>query len=281
MKPFSQKFPLIPGIMLGALLGALAFMLLLSAPELLFRGSLGNLRELTRILSSVFLDAFSTPWGAIGALIGGTLAWKGLRRPPEPRAGNQAATGLETSVWSKSWRLLPWKKLNAGEGMLAWGFVFLLASFGVFPSVMVWMLALWTLPLAGVLLAIGHVRSRNSSASALRRSAGSGLLLLGLAVLGVAALFGTSLSYKLSINSYNLAHQSQRPLVPAPELWEWARFLGSCLISVLLIGPGMRFWTNWSPRRRLVWCVIILLFPVAALIFHRTLVAISFLPLSA
>jgi hypothetical protein len=279
MKPFSRNFPLIPRIMLGAVLGALAFRLLLSAPELLFRVSLSNPRELPRILSLVFLDAFSTPWGAIGALIGGTLAWKGLRPPPEPRAGNQAATGLETSVWSKSWRLLPWRKLNAGEGMLAWGFVFLLVSFVVFPSVMVWMLAV-DAP-AGRRVIGNRSRPLQEHLSVPLGSLPAPALRLGLAVLGVAALFGTGLSYKLSINAYNLAHQSQRPLVPTPELWEWARFLGSCLISVLLIGPGMRFWTNWSPRRRLVWCVIILLFPIAALIMHRTLVAIGFLPLSA
>lgn len=71
-----------------------------------------------------------------------------------------------------------WWKLHPGGAMVAWGFVFLLASFGVFRSVMTRMLALLTLPIGGVLLAIGHARSRNRSASPLRQSAGSGLLLL-------------------------------------------------------------------------------------------------------
>lgn len=107
-------------------------------------------------------------------------------------------------------------------------------------------MALWTLPIAGVLLAIGYVRSKDRSASALRLSAGSGLLLLGLLALGVAAFLGTGLSYKL-------AFHVQRPTAQVPNLWEWARFVSSCPIPVLLIGPGIRLWTDWSRGRRLGW----------------------------
>lgn len=165
----------------------------------------------------------------------------------EPTTMNPKPSG----IWTKSWRVLPWERLHPGEAMVAWGFVFLLASFGVFPSVMTWMLVLLTLPIGGVLLAIGHVRSRNRSASALRQSAGSGLLLLGLFALGVAAFLGTDLSYKLALPAYNLAHLIHRPFEQGPGAAEWARFVFSCLISVLLIGPGIRLWTDWS-RDRLI-----------------------------
>lgn len=273
----SPKFPSVPSIILGALVGALALMLLISLPDLFLRAVQGKLTDLTRILNSVVYNAFTTSLGAIGALVGGTVAWKQLRARPatEAEAKAQAAVNPKSnSIWSKSWRILPWKKLHPGEGMLAWGFVFLLASFGIYPSVMTWFLALWTLPIAGVLLAIGYFRSKDRSASALRLSAGSGLLLLGLFALGVAAFFGTDLSYKL-------AFHVQRPTSQVPNLWVGARFAGSCLFSVLLIGSGIRLWTDWSRGRRIGWCVVILLFPVAAMLLHRTLAAIGFLALSA
>ncbi len=273
----SPKFPLVPGIILGALLGALALPLFISLPDLFIRAVLGNLRELTRILSSVVSDAFATPWGAIGALVGGTVAWKKLRVRPTTNAQGEDQVALNpkpAGLWSKSWRILPWKKLHPGEGMLAWGFVFLLASLAVYPSVMTYFLALWTLPVAGVLLAAGYFRSKNRSASALRLSAGSGLLLLGLFALGMAAFFGTNLSYKLALHV-------QRPTSQMPNLWEWARFVFCCPIPALLIGPGIRLWTDWSRGRRIGWCVVMLLFPVAALLLHRTLVAVGFLSLSA
>jgi hypothetical protein len=277
MSTSSQKFPLIPGIVLGALFGALALSLVISLPDLFLRAVQGKLTELTRILTSVVYDAFTTSLGAVGALVGGTVAWKKLRAHPAPEAEAEAQAAVNpepASIWSKSWRILPWKQLHPGEAMLAWGFVFLLASFGVYPSVMTWFLALWTLPVAGVLLAIGYARSKNSSASVLRLSAGSGLLLLGLFALGMAAFFGTDLSYKLALHV-------QRPTSQMPNLWEGARFAGSCLIPVLLVGPGLRLWTDWSRGRCIGWCVVMLLFPVAAMLLHRTLAAIGFLALTA
>jgi len=279
MKKRSRNFPLIPGIILGAIFGAVAFMVLLRFPDFVIRSLSGDLRGLPRILSSIFYDAFSTPWGAIGGLVGGTMAWKGLRaRPaPEARVDNRAAVNPESAgIGSKSWRIF-----HPGEAMLAWGLVFLVTSFGVFPSVMTYFLALWTLPPASLLLVVGVVRARNNSASGIRQFAGFGLLLLGLVALSAAALVGTYLSYQLALPSYNLAHQIQRPGEPVPGVWDWARFVGTCLIPVVLIGPGLRLWTDWARSRRVGWCAVILLFPLTALLLHRTFVAIGFLPLSA
>ena len=258
MNTRSQKFPLIPGISLGALLGALALMLLVSLPDLFLRVVQGNLNGLTGILRSALYGAFTTPWGAIGALIGGTMAWKRLRAQRE-----------SAGIPADSWRIF-----HPGEAMVAWGFVCLLASFGVYPSVMTWFLALWTLPLASVLLLMGVLRARDSAASAAEQFAGFGLLLLGVVALGAAALAGTNLSYKL-------AFHVQRPTSQVPNLWEWARFAGSCPIPVLLICPGLRLWTDWSRSRRIGWCAVMLLFPVIAMLLHRTLAAIGFLGLSA
>lgn len=265
MNTRSQKFPLIPGIFLGALLGALALVLVVSLPDLFLRVVQGNLNGLTRILRSMLYDAFTTPWGAIGALIGGTMVWKRLRAQPE-----------SARIPADSRRIF-----YPGEAMLAWGFVCLLASFGAYPSVMTWLLALWTLPLASVLLLIGVLRARDNSASAAEQFAGFGLLLLGVGALGAAALAGTNLSYRLALPAYNLAHEIQRPTGPLPGFAEWARFAGICPVPPLLIGPGIRLWTDWTLGRLIGWCVVILVFPVIALLLHRFLVATGFLTLSA
>lgn len=100
------------------------------------------------------------------------------------------------------------------------------------------------------------------------------LVLLGLGALGVAAFMGASLSLKQATHVH-------RPTAPLPSLWEWAWFVGSCLIPALVLGPGMCFWTNWSSRRRLRWCVILLAFPLATLLLHRILAARGFLAVDA
>jgi len=262
MRARPQNVPLIPGIAAGALIGAVALNALL---RLCCRGVLTDLFDPTRFLILVLFDAFTTPWGAIGALIGGTMAWKQLHPQPEP-----AGIPRESS-----------RIFHPGEAMLAWGFACLLVSFGVYPSVMTWFLAVLMLPLASVLLLGGLLRARDGSASASERLAGFGLLLLGVVALGAAALAGTHLSFRLALSSYDLAHQIQQPTGPLPGFAQWAQFAGICLIPVSLIGPGLRLWTDWSSRRYIGWCVVILVFPVAALLLHRFLVAIGFLSLSA
>jgi len=90
MKKRSRNFPLIPGIILGAIFGAVAFMVLLRFPDFVIRALSGDLRGLPRILSSIFYDAFSTPWGAIGGLV---LAGTGFVLP-SGAASDEAAAGV-------------------------------------------------------------------------------------------------------------------------------------------------------------------------------------------
>ena len=156
-----------------------------------------------------------------------------------------------------------WSILLPGEAIVAGGLLFLALTAAVIPAPMGVFMALLTLPAAGVLLLIGAEYARNRSASALRLVAGFGLLLLGAAALGLAGLFGACLAG------------------PGLGAEQGALCIFSCLISVLLTGLGLRLWTDWSRGRLLKWCVVILLFPVAALLLHGVLVTIGLLAVSA
>jgi len=236
-------------------------------------GAIGKLLwELIWALPSSIRDAFSTPWGAVGAALGGGLAWRRLRTRSQNdlRADDHAIM----SPQSPGAGLISRRPLHSGEAVLAFGLVFLAVTVAARHAVMGNFLVMLPAPFAAALLAIGIIRTRDSSAPAGRQYAGFGLLLGGLGVLGVAAFLAASLSVKLALHVH-------RPIVPVPSLWEWTRFVGVCLIPALLIGPGLAFWTNWSSGRRIGWCVVILLFPSAMLILHRTLVAIGFLAVDA
>ena len=174
----------------------------------------------------------------------------------------------------------PSRGLRPGEALVAWGLVLLAITVALVFGVMLWVFALMTLPLAAVLLAVGAVLARNSSASGLRQWSGFGLLSLGLVALAVAAVLAASLSCRLAIPVPPPA-LAARSYAMAREAWEWARFVGSCLLPVLLVGPGLGLWTDWSRRRRIAWCAVILSFPVATLLLHQTLVGIGLLALSA
>ncbi|MSU62828.1 MAG: hypothetical protein EXS31_10595 [Pedosphaera sp.] len=173
-----------------------------------------------------------------------------------------------SDIWSKSWRIF-----QPGEAMLASGFVFLVVTVALMLFVMVGLLAVITVPFALILLSLGIIRARDNAAPTGRQWAGLGLLLLGTAALCVVAFNAASLSYKLAIHV-------QRPLFPVPSFLEWVLHLGSWLIPALLMSAGLSFWTNWSPRRRRVWCVIILIVPLAAFLLHRYLASLGW-PLTA
>lgn len=269
MKSRHQFFPLLPAVVAGAVLGAVALIGLLRFPFIIFQTMSGGLSD---ALFSVFDDALHTPWGAIGALAGGTLAWRRFRARPASEAqdsGRATVNPEGAGDWSKSRRIF-----HPGEAMLAWGLVFLAVTAAARYAVMGNFLIVLPAPFAAVLLACGVIRSRNSSAPVGRQFAGFGLVLLGLGALGVAAFMGASLSAKLAFHVH-------RPTVPVPSLSEWMRFFVICPIPALLIGGGLSFWTNWSSRRRLRWCVIVLAFPLATLLLHRILVARGFLAVDA
>ncbi|MFN0068073.1 MAG: hypothetical protein ACKVYV_10600 [Limisphaerales bacterium] len=146
---------------------------------------------------------------------------------------------------------------------------------------MLWVSALGTLPTAGVFLMIGMIRARDTSAPFLRKFAGSALLLSGRVALGAGALVGTDISYWYSLPANHLSHQIQRPHEPPPGAAEWMRLIGCSLFAALLTGAGLGFWSGWPASRRLRCCAVILLFPLAARLLHRTLVAAGLLQLSA
>ncbi|HAB19963.1 MAG TPA: hypothetical protein PLX89_03430 [Verrucomicrobiota bacterium] len=275
-EPKVRTFPLLPGIFLGALLGAVGLTLFPRFLNLLFAASSGDWSGLVRALILGLKDAFTTPWGAIGALIGGTLAWKQLRAQPEPNPPSGDSPGVESasnnSIWVKSWRVLPWKKLQPGEGMLAWGLAFLAITLALTHFVMGFFLAVWPAPIALTLLALGVTRVVGGSSNSGRKAAGTALLLLGFFALAVVAYHACALSYKIALHALRPAYATQSL---GGSFSEWGRFLGSCLIPVLLIGPGLWLGTDWSRGRRVGWCVVVLLFPVMVLLVHQILAALG------
>lgn len=143
---------------------------------------------------------------------------------------------------------------------MAWGLALLMLSVSLSISVMMWIVALFTLPFAVLLLGVAAIQTRNRAASTLRQFAGFGLLLLGLVALTAAAVGGT-------ISATGV------------EAGIWVA--GSWPIAPLLIGPGLRLWTGWLTGRRLKWCLVAWLFPFGTLLLQQTLVAMGLLALSA
>jgi hypothetical protein len=66
-----------------------------------------------------------------------------------------------------------------------------------------------------------------------------------------------------------------------PEAADWLWFLGGCAVATTLLKFGLDLRTDWSRSRRLGWVVVFALSPLAALLFHRSLVATGWLALSA
>ena len=162
---------------------------------------------------------------------------------------------------------------HPGEVKLACGLVCLALTMALLHFVMGLFLAALPALFAVLCVAEGLTKPRNSSAPAGRQWAGITLLLLATGALVFVAFTAASLSYKL-------AFHAQRPTSPVPNLGEWVLNLGSWLIPALLMWPGLSLWTNWSRRRRQVWCVIILAIPLITFLLH-TLLASWGGPLSA
>ena len=160
-----------------------------------------------------------------------------------------------------------------GEVKLACGLVLLAVTMALMHFVMGFVLAVVPALLAGLCVADDVTRARDSSAPAGRQWAGIALVLLAMGMLVVVAFTVASLSYKLAL-------RAQRPMAPVPNLGEWVLNLGSWLIPASLMCPGLSLWTNWSLRRRLIWCVLILAVPLATLLLH-TLLAFWGGPLTA
>lgn len=153
---------------------------------------------------------------------------------------------------------------HPGEAKVACGLVFLALTMALFHFVMGLFLAVVPALFAGLCVTDGLAKARNSSAPTGRQWAGIALALLAMGTLVVVAFTAASLSYKLALHA-------QRPTSPVPSFGEWALNIGSWLIPAILMCPGLSLWTNWSPRRRLIWCILILTVPLATLLLHQFL----------
>ncbi|HMO65802.1 MAG TPA: hypothetical protein PKE47_11390, partial [Verrucomicrobiota bacterium] len=259
-------------VLLGAFLGALAAALILELPGRVLRAALtlgetGGLPSvLAGMIAGVARTAFATPWGLIGALVGVAVAWRRLRRLDQPPELEEESDGSPS-------RFAP------GETQIAFGLVLLLLALSLYPSVMVWMLGLSALAPALVLLALGTWSARSPWAGTGRLLGGFLLLLHGLAALVFAAFKGTFLSCRMWEAAY--AAGRGMPGSTAPGGGELAGFLVLCVMPMALVAAGLWLWTDWPPRRRLGWAFVAFLFPIAALLLHRTMAGLGILPMTA
>ncbi len=282
MNTSKHSRPLVVGVLLGALLGAITLQVLLRLPEIFLRVALEpatGLQASAGILISAFQNAFGSAWSAVGALTGGLIAWRRLR--VQSGIGNHADDAVTNRMPRCPDRegKRPRTKLHPGEALAGCGIVSLAIAIALIHFVMGIIFASAPAPLAVLLLAAGVIRARNPSVSGNRQVAGFILLFLALTAMAVVMFNGASFSYKLAILAIRPGYAAQH-LGAAPGLWEWAGFLGTGLVPVLLTGPGLWLWTDWSPARRKGWCVAVFLSPVAALLAHQIFVAIGF-PLTA
>lgn len=161
--------------------------------------------------------------------------------------------------------------MKPGEINLALGIGAMILATGLFPSVMIWMLAVFLVaPVALVLMANGVIRSRGSEGKGWRPVLGLFLFVVGLIGLVDAALAGSSMSFRIS-----------RPQDVVPPSWSTPWILIRWILPLPFLWVGMKNWTNWSERRRWVWEVIFLMVPVISGGLHRSLVVAGLLPLSA
>ncbi len=162
--------------------------------------------------------------------------------------------------------------IRRGEFLMALGLAGVAASTVLFSFVMIGLLAIPLFPVALGLLLTGLVLARDNTAPALRQAAGIILLLVAIAALVRVSALAVHLGHEHALHL-------QRPARAAPSLKQWMLSAASWLVPVLLLGFGLRLWTNWSVRRRVAWGVAVLAVPPMALVSFRILTV--WLPIDA
>jgi hypothetical protein len=162
------------------------------------------------------------------------------------------------------------RTLRPGELRFGQGLVAVIGSVVFIHFAMGLVLAVPMAVAAMVLLLVGVIEARDSSAPAGRQCAGIVLLLLGMAVLLVVSFMAASVSLHLALSAQHPEHAT-RYTGSLPGAGEYLRLGGGWLIAPLLMGPGLAFWTNWRPRRRFGWCLFLFVVPLLALLAHQIL----------
>ena len=158
----------------------------------------------------------------------------------------------------------PSKIFHPGELGLAAGLSFLVMTVVLFHFVMGVFLAAIPAVMSGLLLTDALTRAQDKAARSDSKCSGLGFLLLGMIALVAAMFESASLSYEIGLH----AQQTGSPL---PSLGKWMLTMGSWPIPALLMLPALKLWTNWPPRRRHIWCFIILTVPLVTLVLHQFL----------
>jgi len=163
--------------------------------------------------------------------------------------------------------------VQRGEILLAFGAILFVLTMALTHFVMGIFLAVIPGALALAFLAAGATRARNPAGKIDQCAIGFLLLFAGFCVLAVVGFQACDLSYREAFHHL-------RPSSPPPALSQWAKAGITWLLPVAFILPGLRYWTNWSPRRRLVWSIFTFTIPVAIIIAHQILTQLGF-PLTA
>jgi hypothetical protein len=260
------------GVLFGCAKGAVLVSVLIQFPGCLYKALTGRFGDSSQLgswltglgetIGLMVTTAFTTPWPLLGALAGLSVALYNLRHE------EQSAIPRQDGPAPAPRRFMP------GEPSLAAGMLLTLVSVGIFPSVMVWMLAVFTLPL-GVLLGVSgliNIRKRTPVTGA---PIGFATLLVAAVGMIMGALACTSLSCVM-IDALGLAPALE------PELGGgWLVLLACWAMAVLAAHRGLQTWTDWTPGHRRFWVLAVALFPVAAFLLHFSLATIGLLPLSA
>lgn len=162
--------------------------------------------------------------------------------------------------------------VQRGEVLLTVGALLFIFTIALTHFVMGIFLAFIPGVLALAFLAAAVTRARSSDAHS-NRSLGILLLFAGFCILTIVGFQACGLSYQAAFHNY-------RPSSPAPEWRQWARAVITWFLPAAFVLPGLRHWTIWSARRRLVWSIITFAVPLAIIVTHQILVQIGF-PLTA
>jgi hypothetical protein len=93
-------------------------------------------------------------------------------------------------------------------------------------------------------------------------------------VLFVSAFMAVSVSLILAI-SVQQPQFATRHHGSIQGIGQFLGLWGGWLFAPFLIHFGLSWWTNWSTRRRVCWCLIILGVPPSALVLHQILTALG------
>ena len=159
--------------------------------------------------------------------------------------------------------------IRRGEVFLAFGTAALVLTLAVTHLVMGFYLAIVPGALAFVFLSAGSFMARNRTSSGETLPVGLLLLFAGFSIIIITGFQASRLSYRAAL-------AEMRPSLAPLTLGDWLFAAVTWFLPIGFIAPGLKRWTDWTPGRRLFWCLISFFVPLAIFIVHQILVARGF-----